>query len=586
MSSIGTDALSECIALIDQFECATEQSALPDLRQRIERLLPAAESACLEVGEPDATVPAFRELISGLAGADDNHPSRMRLLDRSHYQVAIRLKLRDGLRQLDASTESDHDPITAFVRFASDALNLAVDALHWFPDRSRPVDGMTCPKERRLLAEAISPREIRDFNQTMYARAAAEARRIGEAGFALPKLERIHKALQPLAGLVVEGSEIGLFGTDIGFELARAVTDALVLTAKTTTPDELADGLSRCADGLTADFEHVAIPLDVHTLAAPWAARAGAVVREAVATGLLPWTYFAFARRELDGLDKPRRTPGYIWWLAVVNRNALIVEGNPRASEMPGILFELDRPTFIELADAKGTPLRDRKGERAGMIATKNWPDVMRWAAERIARNTSATEVTQPARISASAPLVAVRGNSASAQSSLHRAGDCWQLCFVGEDGTVELPPAFPDRVGFQHIHCLLYAPGELAREFELSPLPDPLADDQALAQVKAELARLRSPREDASVEALANIEHEIAECERYIAGATRPGGRSVLFGSGGVVKRIRNAVNDALAYAEQFAPHWVRHMRAHIDYKARPPVYTLFGTFSWDVPG
>jgi hypothetical protein len=129
--------------------------------------------------------------------------------------------------------------------------------------------------------------------------------------------------------------------------------------------------------------------------------------------------------------------------------------------------------------------------------------------------------------------------------------GDVWKLRFVAADETVEVPPPFPQRVGFEHIFKLLYDPDLLARQFPHGSAEMPLTDARTLAKTRETLAELHEQSKHASPDELGDIEEQIKKAEAYIRDTTMPGGKLKAFRTNRKkqVDRFRNAINGALVF-------------------------------------
>jgi hypothetical protein len=248
------DALTECVQLVEKYVKTKDENELPPLRMQIAAILPEARKLCLEVGEVGEVEAAFQGLEAGLSKQDDTGWfTRHQKLREPHGRIACWENFRRRLLFLRALKQSTGDPIAAFVRFATEVLHLADDVCQWFPERQptrEELEGAAwfcCPKERGLFSEELAPRVTRDLHTTLYFRAVQASRERGEAPFAIPKLERLDKALKAVAGLLRKLCvSTSIIATPAGMELMEAVNEAVILVERKSKPKPLHSAEEAC----------------------------------------------------------------------------------------------------------------------------------------------------------------------------------------------------------------------------------------------------------------------------------------------------------------------------------------------------
>lgn len=184
-----------------------------------------------------------------------------------------------------------------------------------------------------------------------------------------------------------------------------------------------------------------------------------------------------------------------------------------------------------------------------------------------------AIESAHPDRILASATHT---GPFPAAECWFRQAGECWTLQYC-RPGMPAETATFRPLKGFELIFGLLYAPSSLIDEFRDRSGGVPTTDAEAIADVEQEVGRLRELLKTATPDQAGTLRSKIDKGERYLRSNISLGGdpKIVKGGRERALNRVRTAISDALAYAKQFAPDWVRHIEASIDYRADPvPAY------------
>ncbi len=184
----------------------------------------------------------------------------------------------------------------------------------------------------------------------------------------------------------------------------------------------------------------------------------------------------------------------------------------------------------------------------------------------------------------AAATGVAVEAPVATDVASFQFKEGYWRLSFRAQDGTLEVAP-FPSRVGFGHIHSLLYGTEFLLGEIPPRDCDLQVTDERTLGAVRNRLGELGAAREHADPVKTEETDAEIEKLESYLAASTKPGGaiRTAPDARSRALARVRNAINDALKHVEGLAPKWVAHMRESIDYTVKPiPAYRPRCPISW----
>ena len=220
----------------------------PDDRERVQALasnvlsaLDDAKAEALEVGDNatddddsggdvDRTFAAVRDGVPDLV--ETAVATKIQTLRDESSRIAQWNELRNRLRRIRAcaADRTQGKQVRRYVEWCVRLLEAFRAASDFFPPE-RDGTGLTERRERGVFRDEVLPRYIPNLDDTLYGRALSEESEPRLRGYALPKLERLQKALKAAAQAAIRVPQGGFWGTDEARELSNAVMECHPLTA-------------------------------------------------------------------------------------------------------------------------------------------------------------------------------------------------------------------------------------------------------------------------------------------------------------------------------------------------------------------